>query len=200
MCKNCTILFLFFSFETEKSTRVLGYEKKTHKPPLRRSKYQMYSMLTISVFEAELTYMSSVLTKTSVFYCGDWQLRGLWVMVVVFNATFNNSSVISWWSALLVEETVGVPDENHRRPQYEYCRSLTNYQIMLCRVHLATSAAPYINKYRPRMRVKSPPRQLAPYDKDKSPPNLKRSRSHKISSSSTVYLNTKINFWKNIWK
>jgi hypothetical protein len=31
---------------------------------------------------------------------------------MVFNATFNNTWVISWWSALLVEET-GVPGENH---------------------------------------------------------------------------------------
>jgi hypothetical protein len=33
--------------------------------------------------------------------------------VIVFNATFNNISAISWWSVLLVEET-GVPAENHR--------------------------------------------------------------------------------------
>jgi hypothetical protein len=33
--------------------------------------------------------------------------------VIVFNATFNNISVISWLSVLLVEET-GVPRENHR--------------------------------------------------------------------------------------
>jgi len=32
---------------------------------------------------------------------------------MVFNATFNNISVISWVSALLVKET-GVPGENHR--------------------------------------------------------------------------------------
>ena len=32
---------------------------------------------------------------------------------MVFNATFNNISVISWWSVLLVEET-GVPRENLR--------------------------------------------------------------------------------------
>ena len=32
---------------------------------------------------------------------------------VVFNATFNNISVISWWSVLLVEET-GVLGEDHR--------------------------------------------------------------------------------------
>jgi len=34
-----------------------------------------------------------------------------WFMVL--NATFNNISVISWRSVLLVEET-GVPEENHR--------------------------------------------------------------------------------------
>jgi hypothetical protein len=30
---------------------------------------------------------------------------------MVFNTTFNNIPVISWWSVLLVEET-GVPGEN----------------------------------------------------------------------------------------
>jgi hypothetical protein len=34
-----------------------------------------------------------------------------WFMVL--NATFNNISVISWQSVLLVEET-GVPGENHQ--------------------------------------------------------------------------------------
>ena len=32
---------------------------------------------------------------------------------MVFDATFNNISVISWWSILMVEETE-VPGENHR--------------------------------------------------------------------------------------
>ena len=35
------------------------------------------------------------------------------VCSMVFNATFNNISVISWWSVLLVEVT-GRPGENHR--------------------------------------------------------------------------------------
>ena len=35
------------------------------------------------------------------------------VMVMVFNATFNNISAISWWSVLLVEKT-GEHGENHR--------------------------------------------------------------------------------------
>ena len=34
---------------------------------------------------------------------------------MVFNATFNNISVISWWLVLLVEET-RVHRENHRLP------------------------------------------------------------------------------------
>jgi hypothetical protein len=35
--------------------------------------------------------------------------------IMVFNATFNNISIISWLSVLLVEET-GVPGENHDLP------------------------------------------------------------------------------------
>jgi hypothetical protein len=34
-------------------------------------------------------------------------------MIMVFNATFNNITIISWQSLLLVEET-GAPGENHR--------------------------------------------------------------------------------------
>jgi len=41
------------------------------------------------------------------------RLWSLWVRVTVFNATFNNNSVILWQSVLLVEET-RVPEENHR--------------------------------------------------------------------------------------
>jgi hypothetical protein len=37
---------------------------------------------------------------------------GLFLSLVVFNATFNNISVISWRSVLMVEET-GVSGENH---------------------------------------------------------------------------------------
>jgi hypothetical protein len=40
----------------------------------------------------------------------------LWlgVRVIVFNATFNNISAISWRSVLLVRNT-GIPGKNHRR-------------------------------------------------------------------------------------
>jgi len=42
----------------------------------------------------------------------DLQFSGVRVKVMVFKTTFNNISVISWWSVLLVEET-GVPGDNH---------------------------------------------------------------------------------------
>ena len=51
---------------------------------------------------------------------------------MVLSATFNNVSVISWLSVLLVEET-GVPGENHR-PVASHRQT---YHIMLYRVHFA---------------------------------------------------------------
>jgi len=50
---------------------------------------------------------------------------------MVFNATFNNISVTSWWSVLLVEET-GDPEKTTDLSQ------VTDklYYKMLCPVHL----------------------------------------------------------------
>jgi hypothetical protein len=57
---------------------------------------------------------SGFLVQAATKYCplqqaGDY----VRVSVMVFNATVNNISVISWRSALLMEET-GIPEENHR--------------------------------------------------------------------------------------
>jgi len=55
----------------------------------------------------------------------NWEM----VRVMVFNATFNNISVISWWSVLLVEET-GVLRENHR-PAASHWQTLS-HNVVSC--------------------------------------------------------------------
>ena len=78
------------------------------------------------------------LVLTSDYYFLLWRKSlGLVSLVgfIVFNATFNNISAISWRSVLLVEET-GVPGKNQRS-----VTSLSHWQtlshIMLYRVYLA---------------------------------------------------------------
>jgi hypothetical protein len=61
---------------------------------LSKSKNATFSSCIYSVSKTTLTFLEDV-------------------RVIVLNATFNNFSVISWRSDLLVEETV-VPGENHR--------------------------------------------------------------------------------------
>ena len=43
---------------------------------------------------------------------------GLWIRVLVFNATFNNISATSCWSILL-EEEIGVPEGRRKSPDRE---------------------------------------------------------------------------------
>jgi hypothetical protein len=54
-----------------------------------------------------------------------WFLGLVWFMV--FNATFNNISVISWQSFLFEEET-GVPEENHR-PAASHWQTLSHNPV-----------------------------------------------------------------------
>jgi len=57
-------------------------------------------------------------------YSTDQVLNGLVWSFMVFNVTFNNMSVISWRSALLVEET-GEP----HRPVTSYWQTLSHYVV-----------------------------------------------------------------------
>jgi hypothetical protein len=62
-----------------------------------------------------------------------WIIKELGVIIMVFNATFNNISVISWRSFLLVEES-GVHGENNRLATSHWKKL---YHIMFYWVHLA---------------------------------------------------------------
>jgi hypothetical protein len=55
----------------------------------------------------------SISVKFQSFFLSKLNSYVLGVRIIVLNAMFNNISVISWRSVLLVEET-GVPGENHR--------------------------------------------------------------------------------------
>ena len=58
--------------------------------------------------------LSEHYNQTQLFYCFKLKVRKYLIgWLLVFNATFNNISVIALWSVLLVKET-GVPGENHQ--------------------------------------------------------------------------------------
>ena len=59
----------------------------------------------------------------------------LWFGFMVFNATFNNISVMSWWSVLLVEET-GVSREN--KPVTSHRQTLSHNAVHLAMSRIQT--------------------------------------------------------------
>jgi hypothetical protein len=71
----------------------------------------------LSIWKESRINLCSSLGKHKTFW--DYGLG-----IIVFNATFNNISVISWQSVLLVEETGG-PGEKHR-PVASHCQTLSH--------------------------------------------------------------------------
>ena len=66
------------------------------------------------VFDATFNNISVTVKKlTQLFLYNDKRLYRVRVRIIVPNFTFDNTSVISWRSVLLVEET-GVYGEKHR--------------------------------------------------------------------------------------
>jgi hypothetical protein len=84
------------------------------------SKVVCYTKITIDIYSIRNRNkcVFQYLEKSILYFTSPFLLiiknyvMNIRVRVMVFNATFNNISVISWWSVLLVEET-GVPGENH---------------------------------------------------------------------------------------
>ena len=72
-------------------------------------------------------YFLLLKNEDGIFFFIQYKLNGFRFMV--FNATFYNISVISWWSALLVEET-RVPGENHR-PDASH-RQTSSHNVVHC--------------------------------------------------------------------
>jgi hypothetical protein len=56
---------------------------------------------------------------------------------MMLNATFNNISVISWWSVLLVEE-IEVPGENHRPVVASRRQNLSHNVLHLALIEIRT--------------------------------------------------------------
>ena len=88
-----------------------------------------------SAIYSEETYIMTHNISYPVFPPPD-HIRYLFVCFMVFNATFNNISVISWQSVLLVKETGG-PGENHR-PVASHWQTLSHNVVQLALIEIRT--------------------------------------------------------------
>jgi hypothetical protein len=88
--------FPFVIESGRKLTICVNFEEKT---VYRNLAWRHILILRFHFINGTLLYTQAIISR---------RLVGLFM---VLNATFNNISVISWWSVLLVEETV----ENHRQ-------------------------------------------------------------------------------------
>jgi len=92
----------------------------------------MYIFLCIIMdYEKNKSYISynNLAVIMFIYFKLNLLIKGL-VWLMVFNATFNNISAISWWSVLFVEETGG-PGENHT----PVASHKTNFITQCCTPH-----------------------------------------------------------------
>ena len=74
---------------------------------------------------------------------------------MVFNATFNNISVISWRSVLFVDET-GVPGENHKvRNKYHDTCEVLNIRTRICCIKSIATDTLYILQFNKKYKNKN---------------------------------------------
>jgi hypothetical protein len=80
-----------------------------------RYNIKCYLMICVALRKMNIVYLIKNIVLLLFKYCYYWfyfAVKQSWLVgFIVFNATFNNVSVISWRSGLLVEETGG-PGEN----------------------------------------------------------------------------------------
>ena len=89
--------------QKNKRTTTPLYDSGNLNPPLLITESPMAIQIYVFVDSGHVN-------NQNLMFSTFWVMR---IRVVVYNATFNNISAISWQSVLLVEET-GVPRENHR--------------------------------------------------------------------------------------
>ena len=95
----------------------------------------MICTIMVEIGEECRYWTCPILRKYYTIYITDrtshyWEnITDRWFSFMVFNATFNNISVISWQSVLLEEET-GVPWENHQ-PATSHWQTLSHNVVHL---------------------------------------------------------------------
>ena len=82
------------------------------------------------------TYKAKCSLKSTLINYFKKNLTSMFVCLMVFNATFNNISLISWRSVLLVEET-RVPRENHR-PLASHWQALSHNVVHVTQIEIQT--------------------------------------------------------------
>jgi hypothetical protein len=98
-------------------SNVINARGRTHFVGLLHFNISVCDFLIFGILEKALYFLQAfrmrITTSLIPLIYNNCTLSIVNIMVMVFNPTFDNISVISWWSVLLVEETE-IPRENHR--------------------------------------------------------------------------------------